>query len=304
MAKYLKKFDSHTNYETYIDGDDAILPNVSICVNNNHVHYNPFEEKRLVAIFDISSTQYATVIIDEYNTSPVKELEIDGVIQDDVFDTYVFPTLGEHVIKYTLYDIKDIEDAILHGCDDITSIYIPNGVEIIENSHFFYGISKLQNIYFPKSIRLINGLDGGYFIHSNNFSNITVDAKNTVFDSRNNCNALIDTASNTLIIGTLNTIIPNTITSIGNSAFSYRGITSMTIPDSVEYIASYAFLGCTALTSVTVLATVPPSIEEEADVFKNTNNCPIYVPAESVNAYKTATGWSDYAERIQAIQTT
>lgn len=301
MAKYLKKFDSHTNYETYIDGDDAILPNVSICVNNNHVHYNQTEETKIVAIFNVTTTQYATTIMNDYEVSVVKELEIDGVIQDNVFGSYVFPTLGEHTVKYLLENMEKIDYSLFADCQNVISIYIPNHVKEINNTYFFNGYG-LQSIYLPRSLKVL-AIDGS-FNSCPNLSNITVDQRNTVFDSRNNCNALINTDSNTLLVGTLNTVIPNTIVSIDFEAFEGRNITSITIPNSVESIYNRSFQNCTALTSVTVLATVPPYTLEEADLFENTNNCPIYVPAESVNAYKTATGWSDYAERIQAIQTT
>ena len=66
-------------------------------------------------------------------------------------------------------------------------------------------------------------------------------------------------------------------------------------------IEENAFSNCTGLTSITIEATTPPSLPFGSG-FRNTNNCPIYVPAESVDAYKSATYWSDYASRIQAIQ--
>lgn len=98
--------------------------------------------------------------------------------------------------------------------------------------------------------------------------------------------------------GNLN--IPNSVTSIGNYAFSgCSGLTTVNIPNSVTSIGEGAFGGCSGLTSVTCLATTPPAIE--SDTFKDTNSCPIYVPADSVNAYKSASGWSTYASRIQAI---
>lgn len=88
---------------------------------------------------------------------------------------------------------------------------------------------------------------------------------------------------------------------IGNYAFSGdKKLTSIVIPESVSYIGMNGFRGCTALTSVTCLAAMPPSIG--SDVFTNTNNCPIFVPAESVDAYKAATYWNNYASRIQPIQ--
>jgi hypothetical protein len=94
--------------------------------------------------------------------------------------------------------------------------------------------------------------------------------------------------------------IPSSVTSIGNGAFfDCIGLTSIDIPSDVTSIGNYTFNGCSSLTSITVNATTPPSLGSSS--FNNTNNCPIYVPAASVNAYKTASGWSDYASRIQAI---
>ena len=101
--------------------------------------------------------------------------------------------------------------------------------------------------------------------------------------------------------GLTSVTIPNSVTSIDYSAFeSCSGLTSVTIPNSVTVIGNYAFSGCRGLTSVTIQATIPPTLGGTS-VFNNTNNCPIYVPAESVDAYKTATNWSSLADRIQAI---
>lgn len=87
------------------------------------------------------------------------------------------------------------------------------------------------------------------------------------------------------------------------SFYGCSSLTDITIPSGVTYIGGGynkgTFQNCISLTSVTVKATTPPGLLSYS--FNNTNNCPIYVPAESVNAYKAASGWSTYASRIQAI---
>lgn len=83
---------------------------------------------------------------------------------------------------------------------------------------------------------------------------------------------------------------------------SFNGCSSLldiTIPFGVDYIGIWAFKNCSALTSVTVKATTPPNLLYDA--LANTNNCPIYVPAESVDIYKNDNNWSTYASRIHPI---
>ena len=92
--------------------------------------------------------------------------------------------------------------------------------------------------------------------------------------------------------------IPNSVTYIGGAAFNNCSeLTNVTIGSGVTNIDDMAFRNCTSLTSITVEATTPPTLGYRA--FDNTNNCPIYGPASSVNAYKS--DWSDYASRITAI---
>ena len=121
--------------------------------------------------------------------------------------------------------ISNIESLALGHCP-LTYITIPNSVTSISDD-VFYGCSSLESI--------------------------VVENGNAKYDSRNNCKAIIETESNTLIVGCKNTIIPNSVTTIGSDAF-YKcgGLTSVTIPNSVTSIGNYAFSGCSGLTSVTI----------------------------------------------------
>ena len=91
------------------------------------------------------------------------------------------------------------------------------------------------------------------FVGCSALTSISVEEGNTFFDSRENCNALIETATNKLVAGCRNTIIPNSVTSIGDCAFrNCEALTSITIPESVTSIGDEAFKRCLGLTSVTI----------------------------------------------------
>ena len=92
--------------------------------------------------------------------------------------------------------------------------------------------------------------------------------------------------------------IPNSVTSIGDHAFrKCYSLTSVTIGNSVTSIGDRAFYECTGLTSVTIEAEMPPTLGNS--VFTSPNYCPIYVPCGTLDSYKTAAGWSDYASQIK-----
>lgn len=192
--------------------------------------------------------------------------------------------------------VASIGERAFGGCNSMTSITIPNSVTSI-GDYAFDGCTVLTGITIPNSVTSI----GEYVLsYCNTLTNIAVDSSNTIYDSRNNCNAIIETTTNKLIQGCSTTVIPNDVTSIDNGAFyGHYSLTSITIPSSVTSIGDEAFYECDELTSVTINATTPPTLGDDA--FYDTNNCTIYVPSGSVEAYKSTSGWSSLASRIQAI---
>ena len=133
------------------------------------------------------------------------------------------------------------------SCFALTSIDIPNSVVTIGGSAFFQ-CRNLASVVIPSSVTSIGS---SAFGGCDNITSIAVAQGNTVYDSRNDCNALIETATNTLIKGCVSTVIPGTITSIGESAFSdCSGLTSVTLPNGLTSIGNSAFSRCSGLTSV------------------------------------------------------
>ena len=204
--------------------------------------------------------------------SNVDEIEIDGNILSDVVTSYTFNTPGEHIVKYTLSDPTTITESMFNelsclqsvnipnfvtsigyyaflGCSSLTSVTIPNSVTSI-GGEAFSGCTGLTSVTIPNSVTSIGS---AAFNGCNGLTSIKVENRNPTYDSRNNCNAIIETNTNTLIAGCKNTVILNSVTSIGDYAFTgYSSLTSVTIPNSVTSIGYSAFYGCSGLTSVDI----------------------------------------------------
>ena len=178
-----------------------------------------------------------------YYNKNADETSVTVTYRGDSYDAYSDEYSGNVVIPSSVtysgntYAVTSIGDYAFSRCRGLTSITIPNSVTSIGELAF----------------RSCSGL-----------TTIVVESGNTMYDSRNNCNAIVESATNTLMLGCKNTIIPNSVTSIGDWAFcNCSGLTSITIPNSVTSIGNKAFAGCDGLTSITIPNSVT-SIGERA----------------------------------------
>ena len=215
--------------------------------------------------------------------------------------------------------VTKIGNFAFDACDSLTSIVIPNSITSIGH-YAFYSCDSLTSIDIPNSV-----IEIGYGVFEGclGLTSIVVESGNPRYDSRNNCNAIIETAYNTLIYGCKNTTIPNSVTTIDDYAFYFcDGLTSIVIPNSVTEIGFAAFESCHGLTSVVIPNSVT-SIGDGAfcncwqltDVYcyiadlskvssgnrtfySNSHVCTLHVLQGTADAYRADENWYPYFEQI------
>ena len=179
--------------------------------------------------------------------------------------------------------VTSIGDGAFSECRNLTSVTIPNSVTSI-GDFAFYECSGLTSVTIPNSVTSIGE---SAFQYCSGLTSVTIgNSVTSIGDYAFYC-----------CYGLTSVTIPNSVTSIGEGAFSRcSSLTSVVIPNSVTSIGTEAFSQCRSLTSVTIEAETPPTLDESA--FPDTY-CSIYVPCGTLDAYKTAEGWSNYQYRIR-----
>lgn len=288
--------------------------NYNCIVVNVPEYVTAMEEMDEVVIYVDSTSEY-TKIVDTYNIrrNHINYIKVDDVKLsnseiDNIFNTSDWQTkgkykmsIGSHIVKISFVEPNsefDYND-VFSNCQDFVKVIIPKSWKYTFQTTFNTCV-KLQEIVIKSN--KITKIGNSFAYYCTNLERIT---------------------------------FPNSLTEIGNSSFSSSGIKSINIPNGVTKLGQACFYQCTKLTdvtlpstiteingacfqydnkltSITINATSVPTLNKSEkqddqgtlyvnDAFDSTNNCPIYVPAESVAAYKAATNWSKYASRIQAI---
>lgn len=265
-------------------------------------------------------TGLESITVDEYNSMYDSRNNCNAIIKTSS-NALVFGCKNTVIPNR----VTSIESGAFEG-SGLTSIVIPNGVASV-GPHAFKWSTDLESAIIGANV---NTIDYSAFFGCSKLRSIVVDEANQTYDSRDNCNAVIHTKSDMLIIGFKYTIIPGSVVGISHNAFSGSGVTSIVIPNGVEFIGEQAFDGCEYLESVTLgtnvnsvgwlaffrckglkrielLSTVPPKVNsydpKALDICdKDTYyTCQLVVPDEAIDVYRRTAPWA-YFDHIAGVE--
>lgn len=312
MTKYLNFFESESGFTEAVEAGQLFFPNVSYTEEDDTVHWNlaqpanPVETPMLRMSFS-TSTPGQEVRLRNGSGHGVTAMEIDGTAVNYASGgTYSIASPGNHTAVYQFvssqvpsgmfrsdsgafdtFTSAEITSAVtsigsdaFRECGGLSGVSMPDSVTAI--SHGAFADSGLRYVTVPDSV---TSLGQHVFMGCSEMRTAVIGSGITTipFQTFRDCTLLQFVT------------LPDSLTDIDHSAFaSCSSLYDVTIPSGVTRIGLQAFLGCSGLTAIYLNPETPPTLG--ANALDYTNDCPIYVPAEAVETYKSA--WPEYASRI------
>ena len=226
-----------------------------------------------------------------YNTLSSNTVEVTYTTENDEYRYVGDVEIPDKITENNqTYYVTSIGNRAFYGCTKLKSVIIGNNVTSI-GDEAFRECKSLVSLYVGRSVRKIGD---NAFIGSP-LQTIEVDEDNYIYDSRDNCNAIIETDKNALLLGCKTTKIPASVVRIEDKAFKWcDGMESVVLPENLEVIGSYAFSECENLKKIVSLNQTPPKISENSfpeDVYRNAK---LQVPAGCVKAYQEDDVWRKF----------
>jgi hypothetical protein len=288
-------------------GGASVIESLSVTENGEYVApsgvdgYSPVTVNVPSPTGTISITQNGTVDVAQYASANVN---VSGGSSDDSFAKLVDGSIvtanipsGVTKIKASAFyqcanlesvtipsGVTSIASGAFRECPNITSISLPNSVTDI-GTNAFYQCTNLANVNIPTGL---TSLSDGCFWQTDITSIIVPSGVTSIGTSFASCRSLTSA------------LLPDTLTTLRGTFNTCSALNSIVIPSSVTEIGGNTFKSCTSLVSLTCEAVNPPTVT--TSTFQSAKaDMAIYVPAESVDTYKSASGWSARASYIQAI---
>lgn len=237
-------------------------------------------------LFEVSGLQYR--ITSENTVNIVRQTDkqlLEKTFKDSLF---VVPAYVEN--KGKRYDVKVIETGAFAPVTGMKHLVISEGIEEIQRNAFA-GCATLVSARIPSTVKTISNerkTGSSIFGYCISLQKITVDKRNPIFDSRDECNAIINTAENSLVCACSSTVIPSTVETINGDAYVGLTIESLNIPNGVKRIHEYAIVHCPNLKEIKFSSTVSYiqshsvvecghvrkiSVDKDNTVYNSRNNC-------------------------------